>query len=96
MGGFKYGATVADIGTRSHPQTTDLGGQGGVSGGANVFPRLFVALYQAVVDGAIEAWLDDFIATKLDDYAERSNDPALDMIADLYGIDVTALQPTAG
>ncbi len=28
-----------------------LGGHGGVSGGANVFPRLFVRLYQAVLDG---------------------------------------------
>jgi len=28
-----------------------LGGQGGVSGGANIFPRLFVGLYQAAVEG---------------------------------------------
>ena len=28
-----------------------LGGDGGVNGGANIFPELFVALYQAAIDG---------------------------------------------
>ena len=33
------------------PETMRLGGHGGVCGGANVWPRLFVDLYQALRDG---------------------------------------------
>lgn len=33
------------------PQSMKLGGDGGVTGGANVFPRLFVECYQAVAAG---------------------------------------------
>ncbi len=32
-------------------QAIALGGDGGVNGGANIFPELFVALYQAAIDG---------------------------------------------
>lgn len=40
------------IGPEAHlVEALTLGGHGGVSGGANVFPRLFVGLYQAVRDG---------------------------------------------
>ncbi len=31
------------------PEAIQLGGQGGVSGGANIYPRLFVSLYEALV-----------------------------------------------
>ena len=34
------------------PQAIALGGDGGVAGGANVYPQLFVRLYEAAVSGA--------------------------------------------
>lgn len=33
------------------PEAIQLGGQGGVAGGANVFPRMFVACYEAAIAG---------------------------------------------
>lgn len=36
------------------PQAMELGGQGGVNGGANVFPKLFVACFEAVRAGDTE------------------------------------------
>jgi len=42
------------------PQSISIGGSGGVCGGANIFPRFFVDLYNAAADGD-QARMDDLL-----------------------------------
>jgi len=60
------------------PQAIQLGGHGGVNGGANVFPQLFVAFYQAALAGdaqrlqELQAIVDEFQAVyEIGKYASR-------------------------
>ncbi len=60
------------------PVAMKLGGQGGVNGGANVFPRLFVACYDAAVEGdlarvqSLQRTIDAFQAVyEIGKYASR-------------------------
>ncbi len=60
------------------PKAIELGGQGGVNGGANVFPKLFVACYNAAVSGdaarvaSLQRTIDAFQAIyEIGKYASR-------------------------